>query len=212
MKKLILSIFLALAVVSFATAEIESEGGLHFCMPFGTRNYKEDNIKYQTTSNAIGFGIDYLTAKEDTIVGAYGDIELLFPQKSKTTITIDDWTGSGTVVRGDFDEWWCLNLFGGPAFNIIRLPVTWLSVTPGVHFSVECQKDGKFTAGTMNFGLGADVQDSFTFFPGTFLSIGCSVYLDLFERYATSASDEKSDTRGIVGISFNPRIGFGVRM
>ena len=206
MKKLFLSLCILFSLATFASAQ--DYFGLHFSVPYIYQNWVEDDFKYQSNTNAIGFGLHYITIPEDSRVGGIGMADLYFPQKIKTKVTLMGYTGEGVVKRKDYKSLWGLNIFGGGAFALIKAPTVRLTLGPGVHYRLLYSKIGDYATVDNSIGLGLDAQLSISFFPSTYFTAGGNATFDFFEFYRT---EDESKSRPVRTLMLTPRIGFGVQ-
>ena len=206
MKKLILSLCILLSLATFASAQ--DAFGLHFSVPYIYQNWVEDDFKYSSNTNAIGFGLHYITIPENSRVGGIGIADLYFPQKIKTKVTFMGYTGEGVTKRKDYDALWGINAFGGAAFALIKAPTVGLTFGPGIHYRLLYTKIGDYATADNSIGLGMDAQFNISFFPSTYFTAGINGTFDFFEFYRT---EDDSKSRPVRTLMITPRIGFGVQ-
>ena len=206
MKKFILSLCILLSMATFVSAQ--DSFGVHFSVPYIFQNWNEDDFKYSSNTNAIGFGLHYITIPENSRVGGIGIADLYFPQKIKSKVTFMGFTGEGVTTRKDYDSLWGLNAFGGAAFALIKGDTVGLTLGPGVHYRLLYTKIGDYATAENSMGLGLDAQFNISFFPMTYFTAGANATFDFFEYIST---EDDSDTRGVRTLMIIPRIGFGVK-
>ncbi len=207
MKKILFGmLLLAFSSSLFAVETKYDSFGFHFSAPFIFETAEENDVNAKTNISSVAFGIHSMSLYTERI-GIYVNMDLVFPQKLKTTLSYGSLSYDYELSRSDYDSLWGMSSLIAPAICAKQTESMLFTVSPGLHY-IMLFADAASSGVTYLLGLGVNVQDSIFFGTNGYFTFGADIAYDFLGSAMVDGKSKSGNTNDFI---FTPRIGIGFK-